>query len=107
VFYGVNGATVYYLPLSSGWRAVFDGLPTALWNAQVPTTGANFGVRTNQFGFTITGTTNLVIVVEAATNLANPAWSAVGTNTLTDGLSYFSDPQWTNYQARFYRLRSP
>jgi len=21
--------------------------------------------------------------------------------------SYFSDPQWTNYPARFYRLRSP
>jgi len=23
------------------------------------------------------------------------------------GLSYFSDPQWTNHPARFYRVRSP
>jgi len=33
----------------------------------------DFGVRTNRFGFTITGANNLVIVVEASTNLANPA----------------------------------
>ena len=78
-----------------------------LWNPQVQTSDASFGVRTNQFGFTITGTSNLVIVVEACTNLANPIWSPVATNTLTGGSSYFSDPQWTNYPARFYRLRSP
>ena len=34
----------------------------------------------------------LVIVVEACTNLANPVWSPVETNTLTGGSSYFSDP---------------
>jgi hypothetical protein len=67
---------------------------------------ASFGVQTNRFGFTITGTSNLVIVVEACTNLANPAWSPAGTNTLIDGSSYFSDPHWTNYPARFYRLHS-
>ena len=37
---------------------------------------------------------------------ADPAWSALGTNTLTSSAD-FSDPQWTNYPARFYRLRSP
>ena len=73
----------------------------------VQTSGGSFGVRTNRFGFNITGTSGLVIVVEACTNLANPSWSPVGTNTLTGGSSYFSDPQWTNYPARFYRLRSP
>jgi hypothetical protein len=31
----------------------------------------------------------------------------VGTNTLTDGWFYFSDPQWKNYPARLYRIRSP
>jgi hypothetical protein len=68
---------------------------------------ASFGVRTNRFGFTILGTSNLVIVVEACTNLANPVWTPVGTNTLTGGSSYFSDSQWTNYPTRLYRLRSP
>jgi len=76
-------------------------------NPRVKPSDASFGVRTNRFGFTITGASNLVIVVEASTNLANPAWIPVGTSTLTDGSSYFSDPQWTNQPARFYRLRSP
>jgi hypothetical protein len=78
-----------------------------LWNPQIQTSGATFGVRTNRFGFTITGTSGLVIVVEACTSLTNPIWSPLQTITLTNGSSYFSDPQWTNYPARLYRLRSP
>jgi hypothetical protein len=74
---------------------------------QVQTSGPTFGVGPTGFGFNITGTSNLVIVVEACTNLANPTWSPVGTNTLISGSSYFSDPQWTNYPGRFYRLRWP
>jgi len=112
VFSGDIKATVYYLPGTTGWGQVFDGLPTKLWNPQVQTKSATFGVRTNQFGFTITGTSNLVIVVETCTSLANPAWTPVGTNTLntfigTNGTSYFSDQHWANYPGRFYRLRSP
>ncbi len=67
----------------------------------------SFGVQTNGFGFIISWATNIPVVVEACADLANPIWSPVGTNTLTGGSSYFSDPQWTNYSARFYRLRSP
>jgi hypothetical protein len=105
VFYGDPNVIIYYLRGTTCWGTTFGGLPT--WNPQVQTGDANFGVRTNRFGFTVTGNSNLVIVVEACTNLANPTWSPVGTNTLTGGSSYFSDPQWTNYRARFYRLRSP
>jgi hypothetical protein len=107
VFSGDDHATVYYLPGTTNWGASFTGLPAVLWNPQAQTSGASFGVRTNQFGFTITGTSNLVVVVEACTNPANPRWSPVSTNPLAAGSSYFSDPQWTNYPARFYRLRSP
>ncbi|MCX6901926.1 MAG: leucine-rich repeat domain-containing protein, partial [Verrucomicrobia bacterium] len=99
--------TAYYLPGTTGWDTTFGGLSTALWNPQAPTTDPTFGVRANQFGFTVTGTSNLVIVVEACTNLTKPDWTPVGTNTLTGGSSFFSDPQWTNYPARFYRFRSP
>ena len=102
-----NNLTVYYLPGTTGWGSTFASRPTVLWNPQVQSTRATFGVRTNRFGFNITGTSNLVIVVEASTNLANPLWSPVATNTLTSGSSYFSDPQWINYPSRFYRLRSP
>jgi len=96
-------ATVYYLPWTTGWSTPFGGIAAVLWNPQAQ----NLGVQANQFGFTITGPSNLVIVVEACTNLVNAVWVPVATNTLTGGSSYFSDPDWTNYPCRFYRLRSP
>ena len=107
VFNSDTGATVYYLPGTIGWSSTFAGLPALLWNAQAQSGGDSFGVGTNGFGFNITGTSNLVVVVEAANNLAHPNWLPVGTNTLTSGSSYFSDPAWTNYDRRFYRLSAP
>jgi hypothetical protein len=113
VFIGADNATLYYLPGATGWGTTytggltFTGRPAVLWNPRVETSDASFGVRTNRFGFNITWASDRVLVVEACTNLANPAWTPVGTNTLTGGSSYFSDPEWTNYPARFYRLRSP
>jgi hypothetical protein len=98
---------VYYLPGTTGWGSTFDGRPTVLWNPQVLTSDATFGVRVGQFGFTITGTSGVVIVVEASAELANPVWTPVGTYTLTGVSSYFSDPQWTNHPVHFYRLRRP
>jgi hypothetical protein len=47
------------------------------------------------------------VVVEVSTTFANPVWSLVSTNTLTDGWIYFSDAEWTDYPGRFYRIRSP
>src|ERR1035441_6295886 len=99
VFFGDTHATVYYLPGSTGWASTFAGVPAVLWNPKVQTSRASFGVRTNRFGFDIAGSSNLVIVVEACTNLANPLWSPVGTNTLTSGSSYFGDPRWTNFRS--------
>jgi len=63
-------------------------------------------VQSNQFGFTISWATNVPVVVEACTNLSNPAWIPVNTNTLISGTSSFSDPQTANLPGRFYRLRS-
>ena len=67
----------------------------------------SFGVRNNQFGFDFTWASGQTVVVDACTNLSNPVWQPVATNTLTSGASYFSDSKWTNYHGRFYRLRSP
>ena len=55
----------------------------------------------------LTGTSNLVIVREACTNLANRVWFPAGTNNLSGGSSYFSDPQLTSYAAHFYRICQP
>jgi len=101
---------VLYLPGTTGWGTTYGDRPTAPWylpNPVILTLPPYFGVRTNRFGFIISWATNASVAVEACTNLANPTWSPVGTNILTDGWSYFSDPEWTNYPARFYRLRSP
>ena len=106
LFNGDDNVTVYYLPGTTGWDTPFVDLPPVLWNPQVQTSGASFGVRTNRFGFTITGTSGLVVVVEACTNPVNPAWSPLQTITLA-GSYYFTDPQWTNYPARFYRISQP
>ena len=105
VFWGDARATVFYLPNTTGWGSAF--VSAVLWNPQIQTTAASFGLGTNGFGFTITGTANIPIVIEACTNLANPIWSPVRTSTLTGGSSYFRDPQWTNYPTRFYRIRWP
>ncbi len=106
-FDGDDNATVYYLAGTAGWGPTFGGRPAVRWNPQVLTSDASFGVRTNRFGFTITGASGLVVAVEACTNLARPLWIPLETNTLSDGSCYFSDPEWTNQPARFYRLRSP
>jgi hypothetical protein len=107
VFSGDNHVTVYYLPGTTGWFSSFGGLPTELWLPYVQASNTSFGVQSNQFRFSINWASGQTVVVEACTNLANPIWSPVGTNTLTSGSSCFSDSGWTNYPGRFYRLRSP
>jgi hypothetical protein len=113
--------TVYYLPgaassnsfgppVSVGFRPPFA---TALWTLPYPLildSNPSLGVQSNTFVFIVSWTTNLPVVVEACVNLSNPVWQPLQTNTLTNspagGSFYFSDSQWTNYPARFYRVRS-
>jgi len=103
-------ASAYYLPDTTGWSdfSANTGIPALPWLPLIQTTGdTSFGVRTNQFGFNITWAGGQTVVVEACTNLANPVWFPVATNTLASDSVYFSDPQSSNVPARFYRLRAP
>ena len=68
------------------------------------TGGPGFGVSPNGFGFSIAWGSGLPIVVEAAADPANPVWIPVWSNTVICGIAYFSDPQWTNFPARIYRV---
>ena len=106
-FFNSSNAVVYYLPGTSGWGPSYAGRPAVLWNPQAQTTDGSFGVRQNQFGFNIAGTPDIPLVIEASAALAAASWIPLQTCTLTNGLLYFSDPQWTNYSKRFYRIRSP
>ena len=88
----------------------FTPLPLPPWNAQVAFDN-NFGIQSNLFGFDVYGA-DWSFAVDAATSLVNPVWSPLATNTIinggvTNGMLYFSDSRWTNYPARFYRVRSP
>jgi hypothetical protein len=99
--------TVYYLPGTTGWSTNYDGAPTAVWTLPYPLVlSGSPGVQSNQFGFTVSWATNLSVVVEASTDLANPMWSPLSTNTPIGGSFYFTDPLWTNYASRLYRIRS-
>jgi hypothetical protein len=111
-FYQDNNSKIYYLPGTAGWQQFFStvGVSGIMWflpNPSILTGSASFGIQTNQFGFTVSWATNTSIVVEACTNPFNSNWQPIQTNILMAGLTYFSDPQWTNYPNRFYRIRSP
>ena len=107
LFYSCRSATVYYLPNTTGWSATFAGRPTLCWNPAVQH-DTGFGFASNRFGFNISGTTNIPVVVEATTNLSTGIWMPLLTNTLgTSGSLSFNDPSSTNYPARFYRIRWP
>src|SRR5208282_3507161 len=119
--------SVYSLPGTTGWLpwnpTTSNRIPLAQpWALANPTILAGepwFGVQSNGFGFTVSWATNRSVVVEACTNLAAPVWQPLQTNVLTNppwtideaniptnAAFYFSDPQWTNYPARFYRVKS-
>jgi hypothetical protein len=98
--------TVYYLPGTTGWGTNYDGVRTAVWQAQIQTADTSFGVKSNQFGFNVNWADGLSVVVEASPSLSHPTWSPLATNTLSGATFYFTDPQWRNYPSRFYRVRS-
>ncbi len=108
-FGGDTNATAYYLIDTTGWSAFSTqtGLPVVLWNPLIEASGPLFGLRSNQFGFNITGGANIPIVVEACTNLARPAWTPLQRLNLTNGLYYFSEPSQKNPSGRYYRISSP
>jgi hypothetical protein len=103
-FTGDSG-TVYYVQGTSGWTNTFGGLPTALWTPMISSHGFVVRAQKKQFGFMVSGAKNVSVVVEACTNLANPVWLPVQTNTLVNGTNYFSEALWTNCPGRFYRVR--
>jgi hypothetical protein len=107
VFDSDNAVIAYHLPEATGWSTQFDGLATALWLPYVQSGDASLGVHSNEFGFTIDWANGQRVVVQASPNLLNPVWSPVGTNVFAGASSVFSDPQWTNYPQRFYRLSLP
>jgi autotransporter-associated beta strand protein len=104
------GTALTNSPLDVDWVRVWQ--PAGITTPRVQTNGFGFGIGDYH-------TTN---VVEACTNLANPVWQPIRTNSIngyeTNGNPflnnplnanpiYFSDSYWTNHPGRFYRLYWP
>jgi hypothetical protein len=105
---GAASAILYYLPGTAGWDTLSIEHPLAPWVRPEPVilSGTVIGRWTNGFGFTISWATNLPVVVEASTNLAEPAWSPISTNNLVNGMSHFTNSGSMSHPRRFFRLRS-
>jgi hypothetical protein len=100
-------ATAYYLPGTAGWADFSANNGVYLWNPLGPSGHVSIGVQSNQFGFNFNGPGDLLVVVEATTNLADPVWIPLETNTLRNGSFNFSEPLQTNISGRYYRIRLP
>jgi hypothetical protein len=107
IFYNSTNAIVYYLPGTTNWGPSWGSRPTALWRPKIQTRDTPFGVHTNQFAFNIAWASGMNIAVDACTNLTDPVWLPLQTNTLTADTFYFTDPDWTNFPRRCYRVRWP
>jgi hypothetical protein len=105
---GAAKSRVYYLPGTTGWKSSFGGQPTVPWSLPYPVVLSNgtIGVKNQRFGFNIAWVANQPVRVEACTDLGLPVWIPISTNTLMEGTSYFSDPQWADLATRIYRLRA-
>jgi uncharacterized repeat protein (TIGR03803 family) len=88
---------------STGQGTVFSLVPPSLPAIAADNT---LGVTTNCFGFTITGPSNQVVIIDVSTNLGIN-WQPFLTNKLGTNCYYFADTCWTNWATRFYRLRQP
>lgn len=99
--------TAYYMPGANGWGPSFGGIPAVLQMLPYPvilTSDGCFGAQSNQFGFNICWATNASVTVQACPNLAIGAWHRIATLALTNGVCFFSDPNWAIYSNRFFRV---
>jgi hypothetical protein len=99
--------SAYYLPDATGWSWSLVGIPTVLWNPHIKASSVGLTAGHDQFGFTVTGTANILIAVSTANTLTPPAWSPVQTVALTNGVFQFIEPVLSTNRSRFYRLSFP
>jgi len=107
--FGVNTNNIgdYQVIVSGACGSVTSSVAKLFLSAQIQTGTAGVGIQENCFGFTVTGTSNQTVIIEASTNLNDSGWLPLATNILGADPYYFNDPDWTNHAERFYRTRSP
>ena len=98
---------VYYLPAKTGWSSTFENRTARCWNPSFRS-GAAFGFSGGRFGFTLDGTPQIPVRIEAATHVDAVDWTSVTNTTLgTAGSLVVVDPGSVLHPARFYRVMFP
>ncbi|MGP8238754.1 MAG: hypothetical protein ACLQVW_25530 [Limisphaerales bacterium] len=94
-------------------KGIFFGFLVLLLLNAPPAVRAQFIYTTNSDGatLTVTGYTGASDAVTIPATINGLTVTSIGVNalalqslTLTNGLCYFGDPQWTNYPGRYYRI---
>ncbi len=91
--------TIYALS-SSGWSSSLGGATVTAWLPVM----SNPVLQSGAFSFTVDWANGYTVRVQAATNLADAAWSDWSTNTISNGYATFSDTSAGSYEQRFYRV---
>lgn len=102
MFAAAGDVTVYHLSTSSGWGSMFCGATAEQWKPGI----VSLTTTASSFGFTGEWASGQTVRVQACTNLANPVWVNVSTNLITGGAFSFTDPDWSAYSHRYYRIVS-
>jgi hypothetical protein len=97
--------TIYYTADANGWTSTVGGRPATLWNPRIVTDDGKLGFSLNQFGFTVSGSSGVVVIVERTVDLSNPSWTPIETNTLSAATWSFQTPD--SGGNAFFRLRAP
>jgi hypothetical protein len=105
VFSGDSNLLIFFPARAAGWGQYFETIPT--WYPQIQNISTAYGPLGNQFGFTISGNSNIVFVVQVSTTANNANWTPLQTNNLGAGAVSFYDSSWNSFPRRFYRLHAP
>jgi hypothetical protein len=102
--YFPRGVMIYYLPDRAGWGPSLASRRTALWLPRIHSAKVQREAGTDAFYFTVNWASGQTVAIEACPSLTSPSWVPLQTNVLAGDSHRFSDPEWTSYPARYYRL---
>jgi hypothetical protein len=104
VFSHADNLIVYHLPEFPDWDSSYSERPAVLWELKAVVTNGGSGGAANELTVTVDWVIDRTVVVEACTNLVGAIWTPIGTNRLTGGSFYFSDPEQAKHPTRLYRV---
>jgi hypothetical protein len=102
----ISGSTLYVggdFFTAGGRVSAYAAMASLGVSVPVITQDAAFGFTNGVFGFNVTGPAGAKLVIDYSANLRT--WIPLQTNLLGNGPVYFSDPQSTVDQQRYYRPR--